>query len=500
MKKIFVAVVLCLALVLSAVPSAVFATKSGLEFTATVNPEKLAPSSDDQTVTVTINADKTMQLDAVGAFIYFKSGEYSFPVQSVSNTDISGFGFDDPSEALPDCYCVYWTNDFSTVDYYETSNLMVITLTVPGGTPAGTYTLKVAGDAEGKGIYLSNNYGTTLEDEAVVTFDIVIEAPEVPQATIPTAAENLTYTGENQTGVPAGEGYTITGNTATNAGDYTAVATLEEGYVWEDGSTDPKEIPWSIAKAVIDSPAAATGLEYTGEEQTGVEAGEGYTVTGNTATDAGDYTAKATADANHTFAEGDSVDVPWSIAKAVIEAPKAVEGLEYTGEEQTGVPEGEGYTIEGNTATEAGDYTATLTADKNHTFAEGDTVTVDWKIAPASEHDDEEEKASVGATGSIAPEDLGEGAQVSYEVEENDGVIEFNEETGEYTALKEGTATVHVFYSNSANYGRGDYVVTITITNAAPTGDMTARWIMVGAAALVVMGVYLFISKRKEQE
>lgn len=73
--------------------------------------------------------------------------------------------------------------------------------------------------------------------------------PAENAATKPTAKTELKYTGKPQTGVAAGAGYTLEGNKATNAGNYTATATLDEGYKWSAGSTDPATIEWSIAKA-----------------------------------------------------------------------------------------------------------------------------------------------------------------------------------------------------------------------------------------------------------
>ena len=73
--------------------------------------------------------------------------------------------------------------------------------------------------------------------------------PAENAATKPTAKTELKYTGKPQTGVEAGIGYTLEGNKATNAGNYTATATLDEGYKWSAGSTDPATIEWSIAKA-----------------------------------------------------------------------------------------------------------------------------------------------------------------------------------------------------------------------------------------------------------
>ena len=71
---------------------------------------------------------------------------------------------------------------------------------------------------------------------------------EPTQVAVPTAVQNLVYDGTEQTGVVAQVGYTLTGTyAATDAGDYTATATLEQGYVWSDSSTEAKSINWSIA-------------------------------------------------------------------------------------------------------------------------------------------------------------------------------------------------------------------------------------------------------------
>ncbi|MBQ9001698.1 MAG: sirohydrochlorin cobaltochelatase [Eggerthellaceae bacterium] len=68
--------------------------------------------------------------------------------------------------------------------------------------------------------------------------------------TVPTAAKNLVYNAEKQTGVAAGAGYTLSGTTsAKDAGSYKATATLESGLVWNDETTDAKQIKWSIAQA-----------------------------------------------------------------------------------------------------------------------------------------------------------------------------------------------------------------------------------------------------------
>lgn len=53
-----------------------------------------------------------------------------------------------------------------------------------------------------------------------------------------------------------GEGYTLSGTVkATNAGEYTATAKLDEGYKWEDDTTEDKEIRWTIEKAKLTATA-----------------------------------------------------------------------------------------------------------------------------------------------------------------------------------------------------------------------------------------------------
>lgn len=75
------------------------------------------------------------------------------------------------------------------------------------------------------------------------------------EVAIPVARTDLVANGTTQTGVPSGVNYTITGNTASAAENYTATATLVGGnYVWTDGTTAAKSIPWSIA-APPDPPA-----------------------------------------------------------------------------------------------------------------------------------------------------------------------------------------------------------------------------------------------------
>lgn len=207
----------------------------------------------------------------------------------------------------------------------------------------------------------------------------------------PVAISVLTYNGEFQTGVKAGTGYNLAGTyTAKDAGTYNAKVLLADGYEWSDGTTDALTLTWSIAKKAVAKPSAAKDLVYNGKSQTGVAVGEGYTVTGNAQTDAGDYTAVAALNKNYAWADGttDSVKVAWSIAKKAVAKPSAAANLVYTGKVQIGVTAGEGYTVTGNTQTNAGTYAAVATLDKNHTWTDGTTApaTVQWIIAKAGQN------------------------------------------------------------------------------------------------------------------
>ena len=50
------------------------------------------------------------------------------------------------------------------------------------------------------------------------------------QISRPTAEQNLIYSRESITGVKGGEGYSLSGDTAINAGNYTATAELDSNY------------------------------------------------------------------------------------------------------------------------------------------------------------------------------------------------------------------------------------------------------------------------------
>ena len=125
------------------------------------------------------------------------------------------------------------------------------TLSTPDDrTNVGTYTYTAIG---------TGNYTGTVE----ATFTIVVARVSV------SPRGGLVYNGALQAGVEDGTGYRLSGITsATNAGSYTATATLANAnYVWSDGSTGPKSISWSIAQRdVSDVTVTVSSVTYTGSE------------------------------------------------------------------------------------------------------------------------------------------------------------------------------------------------------------------------------------------
>ena len=185
--------------------------------------------------------------------------------------------------------------------------------------------------------------GLTAESNSDAKFNIVATLTEIA---IPKAKTNLTYTAGSQIGVEGGVGYTLTGNSGVDAKTYTAIAKLESGYKWNDGTITDKEISWSIGKR---NPVVSdfnfnepSNLTYDGNAKTatvsliafyGDETGFAITVKYkkggvivSDVKDAGEYEVyiDTTATANFNSAT-DIHDASWkfTIAKAEQSAPSA---------------------------------------------------------------------------------------------------------------------------------------------------------------------------------
>ena len=108
-----------------------------------------------------------------------------------------------------------------------------------------------------------------------IKFDIVSGTP----VDVPTAATGLVYDGAVKTGIsePTDKSYTVTNGSAINAGTHTATLTLNKGFKWADGSTEPKTVTWEIARMPdVEIEVTLTQTEY---EYTGLEISAYFTIT-----------------------------------------------------------------------------------------------------------------------------------------------------------------------------------------------------------------------------
>lgn len=394
-------------------------------------------------VAISVGGQPTTMVDTDGVLTYTtQSGNLRLAVTYDSNED-------------KDCLCV---TDISTdvgADEMKpiTSGVYPITIDIPG-----KYT----------------STGKTLSASATLIVGDVQSLTDIP---VPSPVF-LRYTGTPQTGVPEGEGYTISGNTETNVGTYTATATLKPGYQWSIGTTVPQTISWAIAKAA--PPAAPSGL--SGTAPTAADTNDGkiigtttameyakdvdFTVERRNCTDkettnlaAGDYYVRLKETETQEAGNAYKVTVPAAGAEGQIQeisVPSARTDLKWTGEELTGVPEGTGYTLTGNKATDAGSYTATATLASNYQWSDGSATpkTIPWTIAKG-----EAPAAPTGLKG-IAPTSAS-GAN---------GKITGTETTMQYAAKADFTNAKDCAAGETTGLVSGSYYVRFKETNNHPAG------------------------------
>ena len=257
---------------------------------------------------------------------------------------------------------------------------LAATYTVSGNaaTDAGTYTLTVTGTG--------NFTGTATKQYTIARKDIA--GAEI------TLGSSLTYNGAEQaqavTGVTV-DGldatYTVSGNVATDAGTYSLTVAATGNFT----GTATKQ--FVVARKDIAGAEVALGapLTYNGAEQAQAVTGvtlDGldvtYIVSENTATSAGTHLLTVTGTGNfsgtatkqYTVARKDITGAVIALGAPLVytgaELTQAVTGVTVGGLEAT-------CAVSGNTATDAGTYTLTVTGTGNFTGM----ATRQWRIYPA---------------------------------------------------------------------------------------------------------------------
>ena len=131
------------------------------------------------------------------------------------------------------------------------------------GTPQSVETVRAYIEIPEKYL-VTGEYDITIDpNKNHVDFSIV--SGETIAVPVPSVTQ-FVYDGEAKVLLTDGEGYTVSNNKNTFAGEYTAVVTLKKGYKWSDGTTDPKNISWTIKRqdVTIEVTLAKTTYECTG--------------------------------------------------------------------------------------------------------------------------------------------------------------------------------------------------------------------------------------------
>ena len=201
-------------------------------------------------------------------------------------------------------------------------------------------------------------------------------------------SKTYTYNGQEQVCIPENAAYEVTGTrAATNAGSYAAIVTLKQGYKWSDGTTEPVNVTWTVARKSIDVPVPQN-FTYDGQLHSGVPASSQYSMLGTTAASAaGTHYTTVTPESNYQWSDGttSSRTLIWYIYSKRVDKPVA-SNFTYDGKLHQGVPAGDGYVLGVGTISETsvGTYTVNVGLDSYCVWSDGTTgpITLTWRIDP----------------------------------------------------------------------------------------------------------------------
>ena len=224
---------------------------------------------------------------------------------------------------------------------------------------------------------------------------------------VPTVS-NVIYTGENIVAFDPKIGYIVVGGdtNGTDVGEYSFDVKPADDFTWFDGTTDPTNIVWHITKKAIDFPTIATGLQYTGEIQTGVTYPTEYDQFCEFSDDSVIKAVNACTyrfivslveENNTMWADGSIAAYTnyWTISPVTVEKPTPVEGLVYSGTNSIVFTEYDGvvYKSGETNSVNAGSFDYTVALDNpvgytNYVWAgesgekSVENVRIDWEIKP----------------------------------------------------------------------------------------------------------------------
>jgi len=344
-----------------------------------------------------------------------------------------------------------------------------------GGTNAGEYDVVLSLDSNN---YYAWNDGTT--EDKTIKFSI---SKATNEFTVSPSINGWTYGGQaNDPSATAKFGevtYTYYDSSKTALGDkpsavgdyyFKAYVTGNDNYT----GLESDYISFSINGSGVTNvnvPENAGEKEYNGQLQVSdLTSCNAYTVTTNEGgTDAGTYTVTLTINSNYKWNDalsGDTRDIEFKITPKKVDVPSTIN------ETWTGNPISSGlsgkseYSSDIDTKTDVGNYTATLTINKNYAWNDalsGDTREVTFNI---NRHDDEIKNLSI--------EDwtYGEEANTPSATSFSEREVKFSystSETGEYTdTVPEDAGTYYVkgYVEQNKNYNAAYSTKSFTISKA----------------------------------
>ena len=190
------------------------------------------------------------------------------PVTVTADITVKALWKDAPP--APTEYIVTVTNDGNGIGTATPSTAAAGTEITLTAMPSEEYHFKKWQVESPAGLVITNNKFTMPDGNVEVK--AIFEADTPPMPTDP-AKPNISVTGTyiyngselvaNVIGYDSGT-MNITGNTGTDAGDYTVSVTSKTGK-WADGSTDAVTTAWSIGKATQEAPAGLNGVAPSDE-------------------------------------------------------------------------------------------------------------------------------------------------------------------------------------------------------------------------------------------
>ena len=197
--------------------------------------------------------------------------EYPVNAPVTVTADITVKALWEDAPPAPTEYIVTVTNDGNGIGTATPSTAAAGTEITLTSMPSEKYHFKKWQVESPAGLVITNNKFTMPDGNVEVK--AIFEADTPPMPTDP-AKPNISVTGTyiyngselvaNVIGYDSGT-MNITGNTGTDAGDYTVSVTSKTGK-WADGSTDAVTTAWSIGKATQEAPAGLNGVAPSDED------------------------------------------------------------------------------------------------------------------------------------------------------------------------------------------------------------------------------------------